>query len=269
MSGDELELETPVKKKFKMGLDETQSKPSDGHNGNLQAHKSGSSSNWPSPRSSSSVEMQPNEQLAQRTTHLTLWTKIGKSEAKVLPKKSKGTIRLLCLELSSDGKLILSSQVVRNNGTIENNGSNQDCEDLDDLLSQRRKTPYARINRASFGAAPGKGATLSMRQLTACASRSPMFTICDSLHCPMTHSCILNYGTSVVDFSWSAGGYQLMACSSASEVAYLDFAKCDLGRPYRVANAEGQPDEEDDEYWHNIPVKTNAQWRAYLKKGTH
>lgn len=155
----------------------------------------------------------------------------------------------LCLSWSPDGELLVTPKPIHNCGSVSQSVSPVGTQD-EDFIAQRKATTYLRFNPVTLGKIPRTEEEEEPRQIVACASVGRQFTISDAIHLPMRHSWIFKYGSHVLDFSWSKDGYQLMVCSSDCSVAYLQFARCDIGNVYLD---DSQP---DDAYWQRGPSKT-------------
>ncbi|XP_070573135.1 protein HIRA-like isoform X2 [Ptychodera flava] len=142
-----------------------------------------------------------------------------------------GTTHVLRLSWSPDGHYIVSAHAMNNAGPtaqiIERDGWKVNM----DFVGHRKAITCVRFNPNIFCKTFKKGGTGKTQQYSCCAigSRDRSLSIwLTALKRPLvvTHDLFNN---SILDISWSKGGFELLVCSWDGTVAYLDFTKEELG----------------------------------------
>ena len=139
-------------------------------------------------------------------------------------KKCGGTTHVLRLSWSPDGKYIVSAHSLNNDGPTAQIIERGDWKTGMDFVGHRKAVEVVRFNPHLFIKNGGDN-----YGCIAIGSRDRSVSIwLTNLKRPLVvmHDLFLD---SVLDFSWSADGYELMVCSCDGSVAYFGFSEKELG----------------------------------------
>ena len=139
-------------------------------------------------------------------------------------KRCGGTTHVLRLSWSPDGKYIVSAHSLNNDGPTAQIIERGDWKTGMDFVGHRKAVEVVRFNPHLFIKNGGDN-----YGCIAIGSRDRSVSIwLTNLKRPLVvmHELFLD---SVLDFSWSADGYELMVCSCDGSVAYFGFSEKELG----------------------------------------
>ena len=156
-----------------------------------------------------------------------VWRTDNWKEAKQISepfKRCGGTTHVLRLSWSPDGKYIVSAHSLNNDGPTAQIIERGDWKTGMDFVGHRKAVEVVRFNPQLFIKNSGDN-----YGCIAIGSRDRSVSIwLTNLKRPLVvmHDLFLD---SVLDFSWSADGYELMVCSCDGSVAYFGFSERELG----------------------------------------
>lgn len=150
-----------------------------------------------------------------------------------------GTTHVLRLSWSPDGQFLVSAQAMNNCGSVAKIIDRQDWSSEKDFVGHRKAIPCVRFNPNIFKYQTlnkkkdeNKESKLKRQCVVALGSRDKSISIWATAGSRPLMVISDIFDNSVLDFSWSKNGYQLMACSSDGTVVYLEFTESDLGPIY-------------------------------------
>ncbi|XP_017482130.1 PREDICTED: protein HIRA-like [Rhagoletis zephyria] len=141
-----------------------------------------------------------------------------------------GTTHVLRLSWSPDGQFLVSAQAMNNCGSVAKIIDRQDWRADKDFVGHRKAIPVVCFNPNIFKFQSASAAKLKRQSVIAVGSRDRSISIWATARGSRPLMvCKDLFENSILDFSWSRNGYELMACSSDGTVAFIEFTEKELG----------------------------------------
>ena len=134
-----------------------------------------------------------------------------------------GTTQMLRLAWSPDGRYLVSAHALNNDGPVAKIIDRSEWSSAMDFVGHRKAVEVVSFNPRLFSSGNGNRGCLAI------GSRDRSLSIwLTNLRRPLvvTHDLFDN---SILDISWSKGGYELMVCSLDGTVAFISFSSSELG----------------------------------------